>query len=97
MLLPDDDSWHRVTFKLCRAEGTNALCFNVFVDERQASSGDIADVPSMSDPPSITTICFDGTSDVDNIVACDSTAFHKIPFIVANALPSAVTNAIEAA
>ena len=76
--LPEDDNWHRVTFKACRVEGSDALFFNVFIDGREACSGDIADFHSMSGSPSIATVRFDGTGDVDNILACDGITFDKL-------------------
>ena len=51
----------------------------------------------MSDSTSVATIRFDGTGEVDNLVACDGSSFPKIPFIATDASPLTVTNAIESA
>ena len=63
--------WHRITFKACRARGSNSLFFNLFIGGRQVRAGDTTDFPSMTDGTSVSSLRFDGQGDVDNIAVCE--------------------------
>ena len=80
--LPGCADWHRITFRACRAEASDALFFNVFIDGRQARSGEMADFPSMTasgeNCVSVSTVSFDGHGMVDNVVACDGSTFDGL-------------------